>query len=298
VNYNFLSSNILILSISLIRVTFSNFSMSFAFALVFQFSFHLAFLLNLYFLTLPLHIIKCGGGIILWRKVRLLLIVTVLISALLLLLIYPYKKNIDLINKSTQVIEKLDYCIYIEIDDKTLYLLEEGKCIKKYAISSGTPNTPSPLGYWKIIEKGDWGEGFGGRWLGLNVPWGTYGIHGTIFSHTIGSSASHGCIRMYNLDVQELYRIVPIGTPVVIVNGSFGPFGTGFKDIDSGDRGADVMAIQQRLKELGYYKGLPSGIYEDDLKLALHRFQKEKGLEMKNLITKQDWLKMGFREFE
>ena len=30
-----------------------------------------------------------------------------------------------------------------------------------------------------IINKAGWGEGFGGAWMGLNVPWGTYGIHGT-----------------------------------------------------------------------------------------------------------------------
>ena len=227
----------------------------------------------MYFLKPCLHIIICGGGIILKTNIRLLLIVTILISVFSLLLIYHYIKDVDLNKKSTQVLKKVDYCIYVEIDDKTLYLLEEGKCIKKYPISSGAPYTPSPIGFWKITEKDDWGEGFGGRWLGLNVPWGNYGIHGTIFSDTIGNSASHGCIRMYNLDVQELYRIVSIGTPVVIVDGSFGPFGTGFKDINSGDRGADVMAIQQRLKELGYFKGLPSGIYEDDLKLALHKFQ-------------------------
>lgn len=72
------------------------------------------------------------------------------------------------------------YCIFIEIEDKTLYLLENGKCVKEYPIASGMSGLPSPLGYWEIMEKGDWGEGFGGRWMGLNVPWGTYGIHGTL----------------------------------------------------------------------------------------------------------------------
>ena len=62
------------------------------------------------------------------------------------------------------------YYIFIEIEDKTLYLLQDGKCIKKYVISSGKSGWPSPLGMWKINEKGDWGEGFGGRWLGLDVP--------------------------------------------------------------------------------------------------------------------------------
>lgn len=66
------------------------------------------------------------------------------------------------------------YKIFIEIEDKTLYLMVNGKCIKEYTIASGKSGYPSPLGCWTIIEKGDWGEGFGGRWLGLDVPWGTY----------------------------------------------------------------------------------------------------------------------------
>jgi preprotein translocase subunit SecA len=63
-----------------------------------------------------------------------------------------------------------DYCIYIEISDKTLYLLKDGNPIKEFPIATGMSGLPSPLGDWKIIEKGDWGEGFGGRWLGLDVP--------------------------------------------------------------------------------------------------------------------------------
>lgn len=190
------------------------------------------------------------------------------------------------------------YCIFIEIEDKTLYLLENGKCIKEYTIASGKSGFPSPLGCWTIIEKGDWGEGFGGSWLGLDVPWGTYGIHGTIFNDSIGSAASKGCIRMFSEDVAELYRLVPVGTDVVIVNGQFGPFGRGFDEINPGDRGADVLAVQQRLKQLEYYSGELDGIYEDGLKKALHKFQRANGLKAQNTITRDAWLKMGFREFE
>ena len=110
--------------------------------------------------------------------------------------------------------------------------------------------------------------------------------------------ASHGCIRMFNRDVKELYDIVPAGTSVVIVNGSFGAFGSGFKRIEPGDRGANVMEVQKRLKSLGYFKGRATGIYDDDLKYALQKFQKDKGLKVKNEITRKDLETMGFREFE
>jgi peptidoglycan hydrolase-like protein with peptidoglycan-binding domain len=52
------------------------------------------------------------------------------------------------------------------------------------------------------------------------------------------------------------------------------------------------------MKQLGYYNGPLDGIYEDDLKKALHQFQRANGLTAQNTITKEAWLKMGFREFE
>lgn len=130
------------------------------------------------------------------------------------------------------------------------------------------------------------------------VPWGTYGIHGTTYDETIGTAASHGCIRMFNNDVKELYDIVGIGTSVVIANGSFGPFGRGFDEINPGDRGADVLEIQKRLKQLGFYTGSLDGIYDEGMKKAVHGFQRAYGLEAKNTITKDDWQAMGFSEFE
>ncbi|HEX8083954.1 MAG TPA: L,D-transpeptidase family protein [Solirubrobacteraceae bacterium] len=51
------------------------------------------------------------------------------------------------------------------------------------------------------------------RWLGVN---GSVGIHGTAEEWSIGSRASHGCIRMRVSDVIQLYRRVPVGTPVLI----------------------------------------------------------------------------------
>ena len=188
--------------------------------------------------------------------------------------------------------------IMIYIEEKKLYLFENNKCIKEYPIASGKPASPSPIGQWMITEKNNWGEAFGGRWLGLNVLWGKYGIHGTTRENTIGSAASHGCIRMFNNDIKDLYDRVTVGTPVIIIDGSYGPFGSGFRKLGPGDRGADVLAIQKRLKELGYYSGKETGIYEDDLKKALYSFQRDKKLKIKYTITKEDYLAMGFTELE
>jgi hypothetical protein len=192
-----------------------------------------------------------------------------------------------------------DYVILIHVDDKKLYLLEEGEVVKKYTIATGKSGFSSPIGDWKIVNKGtSWGKGFGARWLGLNVPWGVYGIHGTNDEGRIGQAVSHGCIRMRNRDVIELYGMVAVGTPVVIRNGPYGPFGWGFKTLLPGQRGADVLAVQKKLKELGYYDGDEDGIYGERMKQALFEFQREHGLKVKDKITHDDYDAMGFIEFD
>ena len=50
----------------------------------------------------------------------------------------------------------------------------------------------------------------------LTLRGGEYAIHGTNRPELIGGFVSHGCIRMYNSDIRELYRLVAIGTPVVV----------------------------------------------------------------------------------
>ena len=54
----------------------------------------------------------------------------------------------------------------------------------------------------------------GTRWIGTSAP--AIGMHGTPSSGSIGSRASHGCIRMYIGDAERLYDLVDIGTPVYI----------------------------------------------------------------------------------
>jgi lipoprotein-anchoring transpeptidase ErfK/SrfK len=50
----------------------------------------------------------------------------------------------------------------------------------------------------------------------LTLRGGEYAIHGTNRPASIGGFVSYGCIRMYNSDIQELYRLVNIGTPVIV----------------------------------------------------------------------------------
>lgn len=50
----------------------------------------------------------------------------------------------------------------------------------------------------------------------LTLRNGEYAIHGTNNPGSIGGFVSHGCIRMYNRDIVELYRLVEVGTPVIV----------------------------------------------------------------------------------
>ncbi|SNS41547.1 Putative peptidoglycan binding domain-containing protein [Anaerovirgula multivorans] len=172
-----------------------------------------------------------------------------------------------------------DLKILIDISEKRLYLLNGNELIKKYPIASGRSGHPSPLGAWKVVGKARWGGGFGTRWMGLNVPWGRFGIHGTNKPESIGYNASAGCIRMNNSDVEDLYKYVKNGTSVAIVNGLHGPFGYGLKTIKPGDFGADVMEIQRRLRVFGYYNTeYLDGKYGPMMEQALYNFQKDRGI--------------------
>jgi lipoprotein-anchoring transpeptidase ErfK/SrfK len=65
----------------------------------------------------------------------------------------------------------------------------------------------------KIIPPGDPENPLKARWMGF---WDGAGIHGTADSSSIGSAASHGCIRMAVPDVIDLYDRVPLHTPLYI----------------------------------------------------------------------------------
>ena len=154
------------------------------------------------------------------------------------------------------------YEIHIDVESKTLTLFQRDKLVKQYTIATGAWDTPTPLGVFTINSRFS-GEmcGFGTCFLGLNVPWGNYGIHGTNKPESIGSNASHGCIRMRVKDAEEVYATVPNGTRVVIQCGSFGELGTSLRPLKEGDRSSMVCAVQRKLKALGFYYGWPDGIY-------------------------------------
>jgi len=124
-----------------------------------------------------------------------------------------------------------DYKIEVNKANNTLYLYNKyGKVIKSYRVATGKTKALTPEGTFEIIIKinqpgskgipgGDPKNPLGPRWLGLQVGGDngrTYGIHGTNNESSIGTYASHGCVRMHSNQVIELYNTVGTGTLVWI----------------------------------------------------------------------------------
>ncbi len=168
--------------------------------------------------------------------------------------------------------------VWIDLDAKQLILYENNEPIKTYPIASGAGSTPSPIGVFRVNSRFiPQMSGFGTRFLGLNVPWGSYGIHGTNKPESIGSNASHGCIRMRVKDMEALFPLVPNGTQVVITGGPYGPLNWGWRTLKEGDRGADVRQLQLRLIQRGLLWSA-DGVFGAATKKAVAAARKEVNL--------------------
>lgn len=187
------------------------------------------------------------------------------------------------IGLSAESLEYFDsqYSITVLLDTKQLILKEDNNTIKTYNVAVGKPSTPTPIGNWRIIQKTENPGGpFGARWMRLNVPWGGYGIHGTNDPLSIGKAVSHGCIRLTNEDVIELYNIVPLGTEVIIL----GTASTGRLLYVGIERGPDVQSVQSILNRAGYYNGFIDGIYGEGTRNSVIAFQRDYGLVADGIV--------------
>lgn len=178
-----------------------------------------------------------------------------------------------------------------------LLLLIDNVPHKKFPIALGKPETPTPVGELIVINKyKNWGSGFGTRWIGLNVPWGYYGIHGTNKPYSIGTDASHGCIRMLNRHVEELYELVPIGTKVSILGHILGEPHQNPRRLAKGHSGGDVQLVQSRLRSGGFYSGPVNGRFNDATEKAMKAYEKEHGLPVDGVVSMHDYMAMGLVE--
>lgn len=90
-------------------------------------------------------------------------ILIIIIFILVLANIFILTPKEDTIETSANASSK--YKILVDVEESKMYIIENGVCTKTYTCAGGKYSTPSPIGTWKIVSKGKWGEGFGGRWL-------------------------------------------------------------------------------------------------------------------------------------
>ena len=126
--------------------------------------------------------------------------------------------------------------ILVDRETFTLRLYRGLKLAKTYPIAVGQAGLETPAGLYHINDKqvdpawhvpnSAWAGALAGRiippgpsdpikarWMGF---WDGAGIHGTDETWSIGHAASHGCIRMTIADVEQLYPLVPLGTPIYV----------------------------------------------------------------------------------
>jgi hypothetical protein len=185
-------------------------------------------------------------------------------------------------------LERPFWQIIVDLDQYSIFVYKDGMLMKTYPCSGGKDKTLSPTGEFRIISKESWGEGFGGVWMGLSVPWGEYGIHGTKFPSVIGKQhVSKGCIRMLTEDAKELAELVPLETPVKIVQKNR-PFFTRYM----GECGSEIWNAQIALSSLGYYKGEFDGMFGRQLRAAIFKFQKDNGLKETGSLNQKTYDKI------
>ena len=189
--------------------------------------------------------------------------------------------------------------LWVDLDAKTLTVYENGEAIRRYPIAAGARGTPSPIGVFRINCRfiPDM-SGFGTRFLGLSVPWGSYGIHGTNKPESIGSNASHGCIRMRVQDMEALFPVISNGTKVVISGGPYGPLNWGWRTLKEGDRGADVRQMQLRLIQRGLLWGGADGVFGPSTRRAVIAARKELNLSPGDQADTALQIRLGMILFE
>jgi len=129
--------------------------------------------------------------------------------------------------------------IVVHVDTNRLDLYEGFHVDRSWDVATAKPGWTTPVGEWNIYRKAEnptwynpaldsWGAGLpavipggpgnpmGTRALYITAP-GLIRIHGTSSPDSIGRWASHGCIRMHNEQIEELFELVPVGTKVIIV---------------------------------------------------------------------------------
>ncbi|NPV92737.1 MAG: L,D-transpeptidase family protein [Firmicutes bacterium] len=162
--------------------------------------------------------------------------------------------------------------VEINLQTRQLTVFSDGKKFRSFPVAIGADDSTSPVGEWQVVKKSMWGEGFGSHWIELDVPWGTYGIHGTNKPWLIGQAISKGCIRMLNSHVEQVYKLVQPGTEIRITRKM--PVFKNPPQLKKGMALRSVVYLQLLLRNAGVYRDRADGRFDDSTELAVQVFER------------------------
>lgn len=218
--------------------------------------------------------------------------------------------------------KRVSQFIIINKSINRLAFYENGKLVRVFKVATGKSQDLTPEGKFKIVTKivnrpyyknnipgGDPRNPLGNRWLGLNArgTWGTtYAIHGNNNPSSIGTYASHGCVRMYDEEIEWLFDHVMKNTTVLIISSkqSFQNIAVAnhLFDEDSGivvvskpsdistslqlgSVGTEVEWLQDTLTKLGYSTNGVDGYFAEGTDQAVRAFQQDNNLDVDGVVA-------------
>ena len=133
---------------------------------------------------------------------------------------------------------------------RLLLVIDSGQELRRFPVAVGRPGWETPVGQFEVIERvinPVWKHPatgqlvpagpenpLGSRWIGFHRDCNgrrgfngrsaltvkgcaTMGFHGTPNRRSVGQAVSHGCVRLYDEQVRELFELVSMGTPVIVL---------------------------------------------------------------------------------
>ena len=163
----------------------------------------------------------------------------------------PVSDATSLARVPTDVMERDGLQLVLDRKHHQLLVLRDGRMTRRFPAAVGTKGWETPAGRFRVFEKvkepvwthpvsGDLvdaeseGNPLGSRWIGfyrdcngrsgwdgeqyLDINGCTVaGFHGTPYRWTVGRAVSHGCVRLYEENVQEVFNLVRLGTQVTVL---------------------------------------------------------------------------------
>ncbi|GAB4233595.1 MAG: hypothetical protein Kow00121_61580 [Elainellaceae cyanobacterium] len=130
---------------------------------------------------------------------------------------------------------ELERRLVLRLGERRVYVYEGDEVAASYPVAIGRAGWETPTGSFEVtsmLQNPGWTNPFTGevlppgpenplgeRWIAFWTDGNNFiGFHGTPNRESVGRAASHGCVRMYNEHIREMYELVKVGTSVIVEN--------------------------------------------------------------------------------